>query len=150
MDINHSYTNGDHAAREYDAYALSKYRITLRWLDNLLTTPTPHILNVGAGSGVFSSLADRPDWTVTNVEPDASAVTLAEGRLGKGSVIHADLLTYAPTRPADVIVMHDVLEHIANDSVAVARIHALLGGGTRPAWFIASVPAWQWLFGYHD
>lgn len=150
MDINHAYTNEDHLARENDAYALSKYWITLRWLSEHLTIRKPHVVNVGAGSGVFAGLATQPGWTVTNIEPDASAAALAEERLGEGSVLRADLFTYSPELPADVLVMHDVLEHIEDDSAAVARVHALLGGGSRPAWFIGSVPAWQWLFGYHD
>jgi SAM-dependent methyltransferase len=48
---------------------------------------------------------------------------------------------------ADVIVMHDVLEHIADDRAAVARLWRLMVEDGR---LVLSVPALPSLFGFHD
>lgn len=49
--------------------------------------------------------------------------------------------------PYDVIVAFDVLEHLADDRAAAAWVASLLGEG---GVFVATVPAYQWLFGDHD
>lgn len=50
-------------------------------------------------------------------------------------------------RPYDVIGAFDVLEHLDDDDVAVEWVFDNLNSG---GVFIATVPAYQWLFSWHD
>ena len=151
MDVDEDYTADDHAHREEDAYALSKYRITLNWLKRFNAPTEAQVLNIGAGSGVFSQMASEEGYSVTDLEPDPRAASLAEARGDGSRVLRMGVMEVDPSQlQFDVIVMHDVLEHLENDSEAVRKVRQLLGEGDRPALFIASVPAWPILFGLHD
>src|SRR6185503_20419216 len=82
-------------------------------------------------------------------EPDPAAYALAERTAGVDIDVRCcGLLELAgKVPPADVLVMHDVLEHIEDDRTAVDIVRDLLRPGGLA---IISVPAYQWLFGRHD
>jgi SAM-dependent methyltransferase len=147
--VNAAYTLSDHAIRENDRYARAKYHLTLRWLRPYLR-PGSILYNIGVGSGYFNHLAVEAGVTVVGCEPDAEAFEAARATMPgeRCSIAHADLATFARDRePADLIVMHDVLEHIADDVTAARDLRSLLKPGGRA---IVSVPALQSLFGQHD
>lgn len=151
MDIDEEYTASDHSQREEDAYALSKYRITLEWLSRFHAPIDARILNIGAGSGVFTRIASTEGFSVTDLEPDPQAASLAQQTTGGSNLLNMGVMDLDPIRfQFDVVVMHDVLEHLEDDSAAVHRVWQVLGQGKLPALFIASVPAWPFLFGLHD
>jgi len=151
MDIDEEYTASDHSQREEDAYALSKYRITLQWLRLFNAPIDARILNIGAGSGVFTRIASAEGFSVTDLEPDPQAASLAQRTTDGSNLLNMDVMDLDPTQfQFDVVLMHDVLEHLEDDSAAVHRVWEVLGQGRRPALFIASVPAWPSLFGLHD
>ena len=50
-------------------------------------------------------------------------------------------------RPFDCVVSTDVLEHIEDDRAAFQKLVDLVAPG---GLVIITVPAGQWLFGYHD
>ena len=146
-----SYTEADHAFRDGDTYAQAKYDLTADWLDRL-PRPTgvrPTLVHIGCGSGLFNRLAVDRGYEVRAFEPDPSAFRMALASCPPDHC-RVEQLGLADVRldaPADVVVMHDVLEHIEDDADAVARLHALLRpGGT----LVLSVPALPALFGYHD
>ena len=146
-----SYTDADHAFRDGDTYAQAKYDITAAWLDELPHPAgrRPTLVHIGCGSGVFNRLAVDRGFDVRAYEPDptACAMALASSPSEHCSVEQLGLADVRLESPADVVVMHDVLEHIDDDAGAVADLHALLDShGT----LILSVPALPVLFGYHD
>lgn len=140
------YTQIDHAARKDDAYARAKYDITLRWLGPGRGRTMYHI---GCGSGVFNTMAVDAGFTVQAFEPDSAAAELAISTApADGCTITIFGLEDIPGESvADVIVMHDVLEHIDDEPGAVAHLRRL---SRRGATLIISVPALPALFGYHD
>jgi SAM-dependent methyltransferase len=142
-----SYTTIDHEVRDQDPYAQEKYVITLRWLHQ---RPTGRqLLNIGCGSGVFNRMAAEAGFTVDAYEPDPDAYAMAVRNLPpSGCSVHNQGLDDIPGEDvADIVVMHDVLEHLAEDGAAIAQLHRLL---RRDGTLILSVPAMPSLFGYHD
>jgi SAM-dependent methyltransferase len=142
-----AYSNSDHEVRTEDPYALEKYVITLRWLRQ--RDAGPSLFNIGCGSGVFNQMAVDAGYTVEAYEPDPDAYALAaRARPPTGCSVHNVALGDIPgSHVADVVVMHDVLEHLPDDAPAVDRLHDLLRPG---GVLILSVPAMPSLFGYHD
>jgi 2-polyprenyl-3-methyl-5-hydroxy-6-metoxy-1,4-benzoquinol methylase len=149
MEINDDYTIEDHNSRDEDSYALLKYKLTLRFLQRLSSKGHLSILEIGCGSGLFTSMAVSHGYSMYAIEPDSASLALAEIR---NSENHARLenvgvFEFAPKNKFDVVVMHDVLEHIEEDSKAVEKVSGFLKVGCT---LIISVPAHQYLFGYHD
>jgi SAM-dependent methyltransferase len=141
------YTYNDHAFREHDAYARGKYDITLRWLSSR-SARGRKLFNVGCGNGLFNQLATDQGYRVEACEPDPDAALIAKRTAPDGVVIHpCDLFGLPVDEPADVVVMHDVLEHIDDDRAAAGRLRELIvPGGV----LVLSVPGLPFLFGRHD
>jgi SAM-dependent methyltransferase len=141
------YTSADHAFREDDAYAAGKYDVTLRWLGEVRSGGR-HLLNVGCGSGLFNRLATEHGYAVEACEPDPVASDIARRTAPPGvTIATCGLLEVEPAAAPDVIVMHDVLEHIEDDAAAVRRLRELL---PPDGIVVLSVPALPALFGRHD
>ena len=104
------------------------------------------ILDYGCGTG-GNTTSYGQFGSVTGVEPDPHAVRLAQAR-GGGSYCRADGVRL-PFRNGtfDVVIASDVLEHIEDDSGAMAEMARVLRPGGS---MIICVPAHQWLFSYHD
>jgi len=149
VEVETVYTERDHALREYDRYARAKYDLTLRWLRPFLTKDTL-LYNVGAGGGYFNHLAAERSRAVVGCEPDPVAFARATGNPMPSNceLLQLDLQTFSQNRaPADAVVMHDVLEHIADDKAAAEDLRSLVREGGR---VVVSVPALGMLFGQHD
>jgi 2-polyprenyl-3-methyl-5-hydroxy-6-metoxy-1,4-benzoquinol methylase len=139
------YTTQDHAFRDDDDYARAKYDITLRWLgpDSGRT-----LGNVGCGNGLFNTMAAGAGFNVAACEPDPVAHANAVAAAPDGVEVRLGGLFDGPfDQPVDVVVMHDVLEHIADERAALEALSGLLRAGGR---VVLSVPALPRLFGYHD
>lgn len=150
--INNQYTQLDHETREHDLYAHGKYRLTLKTLErvNLLNghESKPVLINVGCGGGLFNKLAIEAGFQVFACEPDPTAFELAT-RFNHPNlkIFLGDISAIQPPVLADVIVCHDVLEHIDAENIALRQIaDSLANSGL----FVISVPAIDRLFGYHD
>lgn len=141
------YTLGDHEIRESDEYAKAKFRLTLRWLGG--EPRGTQLANIGCGSGVFNHMAVDAGFDVMAYEPDPEAFALADRSRPAGAFTLSPLPleSIEGTGIADVVVMHDVLEHIADEAAAVDCLHRLVSTSGR---VILSVPAMPSLFGYHD
>ena len=143
------YKTRDHALRAKDKYAWTKYELTAHWLRDYARAGMT-LINVGCGSGEFNHVACAAGMKVIACEPDPIAFELAKRtQPAQGcEVRNCGLLDLkGDAEPADIIVMHDVLEHLADDAAAARYLGSLLKQGGR---LIISVPALPGLFGHHD
>jgi len=140
------YTSKDHEYRGEDYYAVGKYNITLRLMrrygGGLL-----NVTNIGSGAGLFSYMAQKDGYRVTSYEPDGDAVRLSKCLYPDIEVIEKGLENINSFERGSIIVMHDVLEHIEDDERALEKIRRM---ASKEDLIIVSVPAWQFLYGYHD
>lgn len=102
------------------------------------------VLDVGAGSGVFSRMltADGIAGRATCVDPnytDAHLKSASSARLRfQRSVDRTD---------ASLVLMIDVIEHVDDDVALVSEYAAIAPDGAR---FVISVPAFNFLWSSHD
>ncbi|MEY2432968.1 MAG: hypothetical protein QOC92_2693 [Acidimicrobiaceae bacterium] len=144
--IDDIYTASDHEFRDDDSYAEAKYRLTLSWLGP--GDGAVRLFNIGCGHGRFNTMAHEAGYRVNACEPDAAASARAQASAPDGcTVYNCGVLELPNDLRADVVVMHDVLEHIDAEAAAVTRVADLLAPGGR---LVISVPALPVLFGYHD
>lgn len=151
---NEAYTEADHAFRDDDTYARSKYAITERWLGAFSSAARPGserplLAHIGCGAGQFNQLAVDLGFDVRAFEPDPTACAMARASCPPAHCVveQVGLAEVRLDRPADVVIMHDVLEHIDDDGTAVRQLRDLLAAD---GVLILSVPAMPSLFGYHD
>lgn len=102
------------------------------------------VLDVGAGSGLFSrALLRRTSCArATCVDPGYPGDS-DETEAGKPLAFRREVAS----SKADLVLMMDVLEHVADDADLVAAYAGRVGAGTR---FLITVPAFQWMWSGHD
>ncbi len=150
MEIDKEYTQDDHLRREDDAYAALKYSKTLTIFDSYGVPKNAKVLNVGCGAGDFNQKAFEAGFLVDGIEPDLDALRIAQIRAPKGSRLqNVGIFDFQPETLYDVIVMHDVLEHIEDDYATIQKLKSFMVPSSKSL-LIVSVPANQWLFGLHD
>jgi len=106
-----------------------------------------HICELGCGTGGnLAAVADRHD--VVGVESSPRALEYARRRLGD-RVVYGSLPDdiRLPPNAYDVVLLTDVLEHIADDARSAATAMRLIHPG---GIVIATVPAYQWLYSRRD
>jgi 2-polyprenyl-3-methyl-5-hydroxy-6-metoxy-1,4-benzoquinol methylase len=138
----------DFLAKSGDVYARTKYEVLLRWMSG---RGRLRILNAGCGSGELSCLLAAAGHQVVGVDPDPTYIQLARDRAGDrfpdSKFIVSSIEGYTGPADFDAAISTDVLEHIEDDRTAFDKIAEL----TRPGGMVLiTVPAGQWLFGYHD
>lgn len=114
-----------------------------------IPTDTPlRVLEIGAGVGVLRDQIEAATrWSVDITDLDLGAVQRA--RPGRGRKLYYDIFDRnAELREAyDVVILFDVLEHIADvPAFVAASLEHLKPGG----WLLINVPAQQWLFSHYD
>jgi 2-polyprenyl-3-methyl-5-hydroxy-6-metoxy-1,4-benzoquinol methylase len=104
------------------------------------------ILDVGGAASLVAQDL-RPFGEVECVEPDAATAALARSR--HGIVVHERRLPdgLGDLRPAQVVTLLDVVEHIDDDLAAMRAIRELV---TPDGIVIVTVPALSWLWSDHD
>ena len=106
--------------------------------------PIKKLVDVGAGSGVFSKMLTDEGRAnhATCVDPGYQADFIGERRTDR-----IDFVRNIDAVDADTVLMIDVIEHV-DDDVALIRDYAdRAEPGTR---FLISVPAFQFLWSSHD
>jgi SAM-dependent methyltransferase len=139
----------DLKVKTQDVYANTKYDVLERYLGGARGL---RILNAGCGSGELCWRLARLGHSVVGIDPEASYVELA--RRHPWAVPGADcsfavssIESYTGRGAFDCVISTDVLEHIQDDRTAFDKMMALVKPG---GLVLITVPAGQWLFGYHD
>jgi SAM-dependent methyltransferase len=115
------------------------------WVERLnRRSPCRRILDVGCGDGLFFERLER-FGRVDGLEPDAALVNDPRWR----SRIRVGELGPRFRGPGDydLVLMLDVLEHIADERAALAAARSALRPGGR---LLLTVPALSWLWSRHD
>jgi SAM-dependent methyltransferase len=123
-------------AHRFNAWVFSRFR---RHLGR-------NVLEVGCGSGNFTTLIAADGRQVTGCDLHAPYVDIARARLAgypQARVLCADATQAAFGDGYDTVVLLDVLEHIADDVGFLTRLRATLRPGGR---IILKVPAYRWLY----
>lgn len=95
-----------------------------QWMKELGAKLDDAILDVGSGNGMLLNRLYRMGFTnLTGVDPYASE----EKDLGAIRILKKEI--YELNQPFDVIMMHHVLEHIADPLAALKKAHSLLREG---------------------
>ncbi len=146
-------------ARQYEAHAahedvhwwfLARRTILLDIITHLLAGEKgrPLVVDVGCGTGgTVAALAGHYD--VLGVEPAAEAVAIARRRHPGCAFVEGTAPEAVAARIAEarVVLLTDVLEHVADD----AGLLGSLVSGCRPdTWFVVTVPADMRLWSGHD
>ena len=107
------------------------------------------ILDAGCGTGgLLRKLhARRPGWALTGIDLSADACRLARART-HAPVLEGSVETL-PFEAAsfDAVVCADVLYHVDSDGAALEHFKRVLKPG---GLLIVNVPAYPWLWSYHD
>jgi len=118
LEIHADATSGlDRGAIDYDDGVHAKHRLT-RYHDFFVERiePGERVLDVGCHKGELAfDIAERAGATVVGIDRSPWALRQARDSFSHPRVtyVEADALTYAPAEPFDVVVLSNVLEHLA-------------------------------------
>jgi SAM-dependent methyltransferase len=108
------------------------------------------ILDAGCGTGgLIRRLASRRGWKLTGVDLSSLAIELARKRCDTNADLREGSITALPFEndAFDAVVSADVLYQLEDDWAALRELHRVL----RPEGvLVVNVPAYQWLWSYHD
>jgi SAM-dependent methyltransferase len=139
MDLKEAFILGENAGRHW--YYASKGRALLQLLKGLSVET---VLDIGAGSGVFSR-------QLLDAGVCRRAVCVDPAYRAEGTERHNDReirFAHSPDQgPADIILMMDVLEHVDDDVALLRRSTARLRPHDQ---VVITVPAFQFLWSGHD
>lgn len=106
----------------------------------------PRLLDAGCGTGRNLVEFGDPE-NASGVDPSPDAVEFCRQR-GLQNVHCASLESLPFERGAfDLLLACDVLEHVADDSLALRELYRVADRG---AYLIITVPAYQWMWSEHD
>jgi predicted dehydrogenase/2-polyprenyl-3-methyl-5-hydroxy-6-metoxy-1,4-benzoquinol methylase len=139
----------DLRVKSQDLYALTMHEILLA---HLRGREGLRILNAGCGSGELCLLLAGRGHTVVGIDPEPAYVALARENAAACpgtdcAFAVASIEEYRGPGAFDCVIATDVLEHIEDDRAALAKLVSLVRPG---GLVLLTVPAGQWLFGYHD
>ncbi|HWG43474.1 MAG TPA: class I SAM-dependent methyltransferase [Gemmataceae bacterium] len=143
------YQYDDLLVRSQDLYANTKYQILHRHLKGQKNL---HILNAGCGSGELSLQLAAAGHRVLGIDPSPDYIHLArlnaeQTGVENCSFVVSSIEDFDADETFDCVVATDVLEHIDDDVTAFEKLVRLV----KPDGIILiTVPAGQWLFGFHD
>ncbi|HEU5181485.1 MAG TPA: class I SAM-dependent methyltransferase [Candidatus Polarisedimenticolia bacterium] len=106
------------------------------------------ILDIGCGTGGMIPLLSE-HGQVTGIDPAEAAIRYSKQRYdGAAELLRMDFPAQVPAfRDFDLVTLFDVLEHLDDDALALARAGSLLRGG---GLLLITVPAHRCLWSPHD
>src|SRR5262249_3036617 len=121
-----AYQDQDLRGLSADRYAQTKYDVLLRWLAGRRGL---RVLNAGCGSGELSLQLVAAGHQVVGIDPGPEYIDLAYENLARCpgadcTFSVCSIEDYECDEPFDCVVATDVLEHIADDRTAFARLVA--------------------------
>jgi SAM-dependent methyltransferase len=121
-------------------------KLVAQLISNRVDLTRCSVLDVGCGSGVtMEYLSDAGAAAVRGIEIDPLA--LRPSSAINDRIVLGDLLDLNIDETYDIVVMLDVLEHIEDDTSALAKVQSCM---SRDGWLILTVPAYRWLWSTHD
>lgn len=88
------------------------------------------LLDAGCGDGYWlMRLAGVPDVELTGIDYNPLRVERARRVAPHATVTCSDLMSYEPEEPFDLVLLNQVIEHVADDVALLARVRALLRPG---------------------
>ncbi len=139
MDLKEEKSIGGNPSNHW--YYISKGRAIKSLLGG---KPIKKLLDVGAGSGVFTKMLVDEGLAAHGVCVDPG---YEDEFVGARRTDQIDYRRTVETVDADTILMIDVIEHVDDDVALVRDYAARAAPGTR---FLLSVPAFQFLWSSHD
>jgi len=128
-------------------HAWLRYDAILRQLRR--ATGVRSILEIGAGQGAVGVMLAR-SYSYTGLEPDPASFAVAKSRFdtaGLQRLVNGDLSALATNDVFDLVCAYEVLEHLEDDTGAVAEwVERVRPGG----WILLSVPAGRKRMGTAD
>jgi SAM-dependent methyltransferase len=128
---------------------IARRKILSSEIGQLKLPANANILEIGAGTGGNLKMLSA-FGNVFALEKDNSARTIADKNTNHQFDIRAgscpDQMTFNDVS-FDLICMFDVLEHIEDDAGTLVALKGLLKKNGK---VLITVPAFQWLWGYHD
>lgn len=101
-------------------------QFTLKSKLNLLNglSPTKTLLDYGCGTGDLLALAKSKRWTVSGVEPNIGARTIAKNKIGEN--VYSKIGTIEEKQSFSVITLWHVLEHVHDLNKTMAQLKSYL------------------------
>lgn len=122
----------------------------IKWLAQRFLGETGQYLEVGCGTGfVLKMLLENfPKWKIIGTEAQLEGIYFARNRVGEDvKFVQMDACSIPFRNEFDAVGAFDVIEHIADDSTAIAQIYAAL----KPdGYLILSVPQHMFLWSKYD
>jgi len=126
--ISHTNTSKGLINRMYQAVRRRTLRSKYRLLVRTTGKEKGRLLDIGSGTGAFAGFMQAKGWTVTGLEPDADARTIAAGT---NNITLQDLSGFyeLPPHAYDAITLWHVLEHVHDLQAYVQQLRNLLAPG---------------------
>jgi SAM-dependent methyltransferase len=139
------------SAQDFWLRELSEAKCFNEWvLDRIGPLPGPAVLEIGCGTGSFTSLLAARGNSVVALDLNPDYVEIAQRRtanLDRVEIRCADATEISWEPRFDAVMLLDVLEHIEDDLDLLMRLRkALKPNGV----LVLKVPAGQWLYGSMD
>lgn len=136
--------------REIEAdywWHVNKRRVVVRFL-SLWAVTSGRLLEVGCGGGLLSAALTRDGWNVVAGDRNPEALAFAREQ-GVRHAVAFDANAAWPVASGrfDLVLMLDVLEHLADDAHAARELHRVLRPGGAA---LLTVPAHPFLFSDWD
>jgi SAM-dependent methyltransferase len=109
-----------------------------------------HVLDAGCGTGGLSLRlrAAQPSWQMEAIDFSSLAVELAQRRVPGVHFQEASVTALPfPDASFDAVACVDVISQVDDDRGALAELFRVLKPGGH---FVTNVPAYMWLWSYHD
>lgn len=118
-----SHTDGKNSLFEKLYQFIKKFALKNKLnLINDLQTQKGKLLDIGAGTGDFLSVAKKDGWETTGIEPSEKAKAIAQ----KKGIVFAQSSSDLEKHSFDVITMWHVLEHVPNLEKQIKELKRLL------------------------